>query len=365
MHDFFSKKTCIIQKKRKYQKKKRNFAKNVEMENFIKHVNIHNFKSIADLKLEDCKRINLFVGYPNVGKSNVLEALSLFSVPFLKNKDSLKKLVRVENVFELFHGSENLCKIDTNLDTAELELSPNLNVCLVDKENRYVGFPFLSNYQFTEEIRLSSLDFQNVPDRSNVKRYVFDSDIKYKSNNREQLLPPLGENIIDVLSYNENVAEVKTWMKQELKKFGLEYVLDKSSDSLKVQRRLTDDEVMQLPYSSIADTLQRLIFYKTAIASNKNSVLLFEEPEAHAFPPYIGSITQDIIDAKSNQFFIVTHSPLVVNAFLEYEKLRKETSIYLFDSKDNRTIVKRLSDEEMELAYEYGDDLLFNLENLL
>jgi AAA15 family ATPase/GTPase len=44
------------------------------MENFIKQVNIHNFKSIADLKLEDCKRINLFIGYPNVGKSNVLEA---------------------------------------------------------------------------------------------------------------------------------------------------------------------------------------------------------------------------------------------------------------------------------------------------
>jgi len=154
-------------------------------------------------------------------------------------------------------------------------------------------------------------------------------------------------------------------MKQEFAKFGLEYVLDKSSNSLKVQRRLGNDEVLQLPYSSIADTLQRIIFYKTAIASNKNSVLLFEEPEAHAFPPYIQTIMQDIIDAESNQFFIVTHSPLVVNAFLEYEKLRKETSIYLFDYKNDQTTAKRLSDEEMELAYEYGDDLFFNLENLL
>jgi hypothetical protein len=50
---------------------------------------------------------------------------------------------------------------------------------------------------------------------------------------------------------------------------------------------------------------------------------------------------------------------------LEYEKLRKETSIYLFNFKDNQTTAKRLSDEEMELAYEYGDDLFFNLENLL
>jgi len=72
----------------------------------------------------------------------------------------------------------------------------------------------------------------------------------------------------------------------------------------------------------------------------------------------------DIIDAKTNQFFIVTHSPLVVNAFLEYEKLRKETSIYLFDYKNDRTTAKRLTDEEMELAYEYGD-VFFNLENFL
>ena len=50
------------------------------MENFIKYVNIHNFKSIADLKLKDCRRINLFIGYPNVGKSNVLEALGIINI---------------------------------------------------------------------------------------------------------------------------------------------------------------------------------------------------------------------------------------------------------------------------------------------
>jgi AAA15 family ATPase/GTPase len=154
-------------------------------------------------------------------------------------------------------------------------------------------------------------------------------------------------------------------MKKEFVKFGLEYVLDKTSNSLKIQRRLGNDEIFQLPYSSIADTLQRIIFYKTAIASNKNSVLLFEEPEAHAFPPYIKTITQDIIDSESNQFFIVTHSPIIVNAFLEYEKVRGETSIYLFDFKDNQTTVKRLTDKEMDEIYDYGEDLFFNLESFL
>jgi len=37
----------------------------------------------------------------------------------------------------------------------------------------------------------------------------------------------------------------------------------------------------------------------------------------------------------------------------------------MFDYKNDQTTVKRLSDEEIELVYEYGDSLFFNLENLL
>ena len=46
----------------------------------IKNIEIKNFKSIRHAKIEDCKRVNVFIGYPNVGKSNILEALSLYSI---------------------------------------------------------------------------------------------------------------------------------------------------------------------------------------------------------------------------------------------------------------------------------------------
>ena len=46
------------------------------MSNSINTLEIKNFKSIKDLKL-DCKQVNLFIGEPNVGKSNILEALAL------------------------------------------------------------------------------------------------------------------------------------------------------------------------------------------------------------------------------------------------------------------------------------------------
>ena len=42
----------------------------------INQVNIKNFKSIKDLTMS-CKKLNVFIGEPNSGKSNIIEALSL------------------------------------------------------------------------------------------------------------------------------------------------------------------------------------------------------------------------------------------------------------------------------------------------
>jgi len=306
------------------------------MENFIKYINIRNFKSIANLKLEDCRRINLFIGYPNVGKSNVLEALGLFSVPFLENANDIHKLVRFEYDRELFYkATAEEFIVETNLSTIR---------CLVPDVKQFVP---MWNWD------------------SNILKYNFRLNNQWKSVKNPLLLPPFGENIIDVLSFNQNMSDVKKWIANEFSKNNKELVLDKATNSLKFLQRLNNGEVFILPYSSLADTLQRMIFYKTAIASNKNSVLLFEEPEAHAFPPYIANITQDIAEAKTNQFFIVTHSPFVINDFLEYEHLRRETSIYLFDFKNDQTTVKRLTDKEMDEVYDYGMDLFFNIESFL
>lgn len=45
-----------------------------------------------------------------------------------------------------------------------------------------------------------------------------------------------------------------------------------------------DGGVTAYPYVMSSDTLQRMLFYHAAIVSNRDSVLVFEEPEAHAFP---------------------------------------------------------------------------------
>jgi AAA15 family ATPase/GTPase len=334
------------------------------MKDLMKHVEIGNFKSIKHLELDDCKRINLFVGYPNVGKSNIIEALSLFSVPYLNEGDNLNKLIRAENKFELFFDAKiDTCFVTDGYRTAEFKTNSSF---VLRHEDIGTGRQFF----FSPKLNLSKHTNSNIDDgedcwHGNVKKYTFNANQNRIANNELSLLPPYGENLIDVLTNNINVAEVKVWIKQELKKFGLEYVIDKADNSLKVQRRLNDDEVLQFPWSSVADTLQRIIFYKTAIASNADSVLLFEEPEAHAFPPYIRTVTNDIAGSKSNQFFITTHSPVIVNEFIEDAEICKELAIYIVDFKNGETTVKRLMSSDLDEIFSNGIDLFFDLERYL
>ena len=39
---------------------------------FFTDITIENFKSLRSVALKDCNRINVLIGRPNVGKSNIL-----------------------------------------------------------------------------------------------------------------------------------------------------------------------------------------------------------------------------------------------------------------------------------------------------
>ena len=161
-----------------------------------------------------------------------------------------------------------------------------------------------------------------------------------------------------------NIVSMMPKLKEELRTifndYGLKYVFDTNSQEIKVMKEKKPGEIFLIPFHSIADTLQRMIFYKAAIESNSESALVFEEPEVHSYPPFISKVTQDIIQSDRNQFFITTHSPYVVNDFLELPS--DQLAIYLVDFRNGETFVKRASDTEVQEMYEYGIDLFFNTE---
>lgn len=330
------------------------------MHTHINNIHINNFKSIKNVDLEDCRRINLFIGKPNVGKSNLLEAMSLFSLPYLKfaKKKSVQQFIRVENDAELFFDGhiEKPVLIETDVVSAEMHLDN-------------VGLSYFLNYNNSKASGLS-LSFSNLvlSGKKNIeispanpfRSYFYPSLFEKEKLPLNYLLPPSGSNLMNIVTL---LPDLKRDLTSIFDDYGLKYVFDTNSQEIKVLKEKNPGEIFLIPFQSIADTLQRLIFYKAAIESNTNAVLIFEEPEAHSYPPFISKVTQSIIQSADNQFFITTHSPYVVNDFLELEG--DELAIYFVDFKNGETIVKRASESDKQEIYEFGADIFFNTETFL
>lgn len=87
----------------------------------IRNISIKNYKSVQEACLLDCSRYNLLIGRPNVGKSNILEALSLFQGPYFTGwKVDFNKVFRVENASSLFYLGDVERKIEVDTKNSSL-----------------------------------------------------------------------------------------------------------------------------------------------------------------------------------------------------------------------------------------------------
>lgn len=328
------------------------------MSNFIQHINITNFKSIKECEIENCKRINLFIGRPNVGKSNILEALSLFSIPYLRENTTKKltNLIRLENETELFYNGETERHAFIKTDICECQLNFNAKEGLVATLNYYNDRIFKITIDPSLIVRgLSKPKLFEPP----IKRYNYKQNVAYNKSHAKYLIPPYGFNLLSII---EHYKELKQEVINIFRDYGLEIAFDKGSQTIKIIQSGRDG-IFLIPYNSIADTLQRIIFYKAAIASNNNSILLFEEPEAHSFPPYMTHLTQEMLYKKDNQYFIATHSPFILNDLLENG--REELAVFTVHYEHNETQVRQLNKQQLHDIFQDGVDLFTNSESFI
>lgn len=329
------------------------------MANLINQISIKNFKSLKDLRLEDCRRVNLLIGQPNVGKSNLLEALSLFSIPYLcetKGND-LGDLVRAENAAEFFFDGDSSAPI-------EIELGENLGVVVERNDNNGLtifivnGEDRVAEYSVSNKLILKGTEDQRI-DAVYVLTYKYEPSVKKQSFGVSFLMPPFGTNLMETL---KQLPELKEEINNMMDGYGLKIVYDSASQELKAMK-IKSDEIFLVPFTSLADSIQRLVFNKAAIMGNHGKVICLEEPETHVFPPYIASVVQEIIASDDNQFFISTHSPYVANMMME--SLRDELAIYFLSLVSGQTVARRATDEEVQEMYDNGVDMFFNLETYL
>lgn len=149
---------------------------------------------------------------------------------------------------------------------------------------------------------------------SSVRFYRFPSSRTGGRPESTYLIPPYGDNLTNVLRAHTDVHQEAALVFENA---GLELEIRDPDRELLLVKRMKRASI-SYPYVLASDTFQRMVFYLTAMRTNKNSVLLFEEPESHAFPYYTASLAEDIaLDQNGNQYFITTHNPYFLRPLVE------------------------------------------------
>ena len=387
------------------------------MENVINTLYIQNFKSVRSAVLHP-RRVNLIIGQPNVGKSTVLESMSLLgSFPFEQKKKFMRSFIRYEKPAQLFHDSlmANPIRVETDRDICLLGCQGSGS----GKRFQYgvfsqvayrllraqLGLPLLEGRSKTrngDDAQLlrrlydhlaaagplpepgflySEFDKSGRLDKPGsgghfltstpawqpraVKSYRFKRNVPLDRRYPDvSLRPPYGNNLVQVLESNSDLRQEFATLFAD---HNLRLRVRPDAGRFEVMKEL-DGLSFSYPYSSSGDTLQRFGFHLAAMESNRQTVILLEEPEAHSYPIYVTQLAERIATQQENQFFVTTHSPQLFNDVLEnmvpYENRVPELAVFVAYYKDFQTKVRQLSDEEVRGLRRDGHDVFNNLHHL-
>ena len=105
--------------------------------------------------------------------------------------------------------------------------------------------------------------------------------------------------------------------------------------------------------------------YTNYVHTNYCDIFL-EEPEANLFPPTQTVLVEWLLDLTKEQkpchLFIATHSPYILETFLEKKNIGVQL---LYTRKDNdKTLILTATEQDVQDMYDYGLDAFFNMETL-
>ena len=333
----------------------------------IQELEIHNFKSIKDLTLP-CKRFNIFIGEPNTGKSNILEALGLLSFIGVCRYDPDAKLdwfVRHERLSNLFYDQEVERGVQIKWGGLVFDLRYHNGfyegVCEVtfpidpddsgDEPERITDFTAVGN-AITDMTHYRTVfdEYEGLLIKpSKIRFYKTPATGPFRDSDSQHLVPPFGSNLIALLVTNRELREIVGLL---FKSIGYRLWLRPHENQIDLAQDSDDMVVTSFPYSLASETLQRITFYTAAIETNKNSVIVLEEPETHSFPGETKILAEQIaMDEYRNQYFIVTHNPYFLMPLLS-KAPKDEIAINIVYSEEYQTKVRSLEPEELPELFE-------------
>lgn len=350
----------------------------------MKHLVIHNLGPLKEADVE-LKHINVIIGSQSSGKSCVLKTtcyctwvekrieLTQTSDFFAKDGNFLKELER-------FHKLKGYIKPDT----------------FISYESDYMAFSY--------DNATNTFKFEWKEGRWNYRR----SKVTYipAERNLVAAIPNwfqvkfADDNIRDFMADWETARQA-TQEDITVLNLGVSYHYDANTKSDRV--KVSDD--VTLDFTNTSSGLQSVIplfvhlSHITKIRHDRiesfanlqeNSILLakldeedkkdvytnyvhthhcdifLEEPEANLFPPTQSNLVEWLLNKTkgdhSSNLFIATHSPYILNAFMEKPDI--DMALLYTRATDGLMMVKVATEQDFQDIYDYGVDVFFNIETL-
>jgi predicted ATPase len=341
----------------------------------IKRIQIENFKSFGKLDLEPHPKVNLLIGPNSSGKSNFLEAISKIEIngdklvenpklnrkskktewkirldfenlfvesirTFLSPYDKAKTLLRFYNITnsgrEIEYETDDEGKEKVYVNTTEEKLNAESAGFFPEREIFFESHFFVINQEI-KEYRLSQQSIGNpfllekntirlYNDFSNISGFIY--SLVQEDNERYNLICD------DLFKITKEFDLLKTPISKE----GNGKIELAIRDSIEKRNYLVNEVSEGISYFiAILCLLHQ---------PNPPKVILLEEPENGIHPRRIIEIYRliwKLAEEKDVQFFITTHSPILLNQFSEYPEC-----VWVFDKVDGITQVKNLEKDILE-----------------
>lgn len=320
---------------------------------------IKNYKSIKKMDIE-CKKVNVFIGEPNSGKSNIIEAMALQSQNVFFNELN-HEVIRYKTMTELFYDNN----IHLPIEVKTTELSSRLEFPKGPNGGPLNRFDFYLNYPINSK-NCNQLDFSGKINTygdngtTRVKYYAYKRLDSFFPSQLSYLSAPSGDNLPGLILSN---PELKAWVSDLFRSFGYKLMIRPLENEISMSKEV-NNELYDYRYQTISETIQRLVFYSLAIKSNENSILLFDEPESNMFPFYIKDFAERMAEDETNQFFITTHNPYLLGSLLD--KCKKDNiNIFITKMEAYETKVSQCSQDQIEELISLGSGSFLSLDNIL
>ena len=117
-------------------------------------------------------------------------------------------------------------------------------------------------------------------------------------------------------------------------------------------------------YSKISEEDKKDVY--TNYVHTHHCDIFLEEPEADLFPPTQSNLVEWLLEMTKGEqpsnLFIATHSPYILNAFLEKQDI--DITLLYTRISDGQITVKTATEQDIQDIYDYGVDAFFNIETL-